>query len=150
MRVLKWCLRDEFSKRCDCRTHFRWTQHGKQHRRKADTRSWTEAEDQKRRLEDQLAGRTPEAKPDGRDIQSAITVFLQDKKNQAITDKVIGKYSRASSPPRVRRAQQGPHGPRNLTGIAHRLLCDVAGGVPIHPHPSQGPRACAVLPSILL
>ena len=50
---------DEFCKRCSCRKHLRWTQGGKQYRRKAGTRSWQEAEEQKRRLEDQLAGRTP-------------------------------------------------------------------------------------------
>jgi integrase/recombinase XerD len=87
---------DEFSKRCNCRKHLRWTQNGKQHRRQAGTRSWTEADEQKRRLEDQLAGRTSEVGPDDghRDIQGAIDVFLQDKKNQGITEKVIGKYTR--------------------------------------------------------
>jgi integrase/recombinase XerD len=48
---------DEFAKRCNCRKHFRWTQNGEQYRRKAGTRSWAEAEEQKRKLEDQLAGR---------------------------------------------------------------------------------------------
>jgi integrase/recombinase XerD len=85
---------DEFSKRCNCRKHFRWTQNGKQQRRKANTRSWTEAEENKRRLEDELAGRFPEVKPEGHSIQDSITVFLQDKTNQGITDKVIGKYTR--------------------------------------------------------
>ncbi|HVR24172.1 MAG TPA: hypothetical protein VMU26_12735 [Candidatus Polarisedimenticolia bacterium] len=32
---------------------------GQQFRRKAETRSWAEAEELKRRLEDQLAGRAP-------------------------------------------------------------------------------------------
>ena len=50
---------DEFEKRC-LAEHFRWSQHGVEYRRKAGTRSWAEAEEQKRRLEDQLAGRTPE------------------------------------------------------------------------------------------
>ena len=86
---------DEFSKRCNCRKHFRWTQNGEQQRRKAGTRSWGEAEEQKRRLEDQLAGRTPATEAnDARGIQSAIDVFLQDKQNQGITDKVVDKYTR--------------------------------------------------------
>jgi integrase/recombinase XerD len=87
---------DEFSKRCNCRKHFRWTLQGRQHRKKAGTRSWGEAEEPKRRLEDQLAGRVPETSTDeaGRDIQSAIDVLLQDKKNQGITDKVVDKYTR--------------------------------------------------------
>jgi integrase/recombinase XerD len=91
----KWAGQ-EFAKGCRCRKHFRWSQDGKQHRRKAGTRSWGEAEEQKRRLEDQLAGRTPEISPEDsqRGIQGAITVFLQDKKNQGITDKVIDKYTR--------------------------------------------------------
>jgi hypothetical protein len=50
---------DEFPKRCNCRKHFRWTQHRKQHRKPAGTRSWVDAEGLKRRLEDQLAGRVP-------------------------------------------------------------------------------------------
>jgi len=47
---------DEFCKRCNCRKHLRWTQEGKQYRRKAGTRSWQEAEEQKRQLEDELNG----------------------------------------------------------------------------------------------
>jgi len=46
---------DEFCKRCNCRKRLRWTQNGVQYRRKAGTRSWGEAEEQKRRLEDELA-----------------------------------------------------------------------------------------------
>ena len=45
---------DEFSRRCRCRKHFRWTQDGKQRRKKAGTRSWEEAEKLKRELQDQL------------------------------------------------------------------------------------------------
>lgn len=87
---------DEFSKRCDCRKHFRWTQNGTQHRRKAGTRSWEEAEGIKRQLQDQLAGRTPETRPEDntRTLQSAIDVFLQDKRVQGVTAGVIGKYTR--------------------------------------------------------
>jgi integrase/recombinase XerD len=74
-------LGDEFCKRCNCRKHFRWTQNGKQYRQKAGTRSWTEAEEVKRRLEDQLAGRAP-AIPDNENakpVAEAIKVFLRDK-----------------------------------------------------------------------
>jgi site-specific recombinase XerD len=87
---------DEFCKRCDCRKHLRWTQNGKQYRRKAGTRSWAEAEEIKHRLEDELAGRTPEVNPEQeqRDTQECIDIFLQDKKNQGVTEKVIGKYTR--------------------------------------------------------
>jgi site-specific recombinase XerD len=87
---------DEFSKRCNCRKHFRWSQSGQQFRRKAGTRSWAEAEEVKRRLEDQLAGRTSEVKPEDstRGVKDAIDVFLQDKKVQGVTASVEGKYTR--------------------------------------------------------
>jgi integrase/recombinase XerD len=54
------------------------------------------AEEKKREIEDQLSGRTPEVKPeqDQRDTQACIDIFLQDKKNQGITEKVIAKYTR--------------------------------------------------------
>ena len=86
---------DEFCKRCNCRKHFRWTQNGVQYRRKAGTRSWGEAEELKRELEDQLAGRTPVAlKDDARSLADAVDVFNADKKNQGITEDVLGKYTR--------------------------------------------------------
>jgi site-specific recombinase XerD len=87
---------EEFAKGCKCRKHFRWSQDGKQFRRKAGTRSWAEADEQKRRLEDQLAGRTPapDAAADARTVQNAIDVFLQDKKVQGVTASVMGKYTR--------------------------------------------------------
>jgi integrase len=85
---------DDFCKRCNCRKHLRWTQDGKQYRRKAGTRSWQEAEEQKRRLEDQLAGRTPEPETKGQSIQTAVALFLTDKKLQEVTDGVLGKYTR--------------------------------------------------------
>jgi integrase/recombinase XerD len=88
---------DEFEKRCRCRKHFRWSQDRKQHRVSAGTRSWAEAEEAKRRLEDQLAGRIPDevkAAEAQRGLQASIDIFLQDKKNQGITDKVVGKYTR--------------------------------------------------------
>jgi len=87
---------DEFSRRCNCRKHFRWTQGGKQYRQMAGTRTWEEAEEKKRQLQDQLAGRTPETKPEdnARTIQGAIDVFLQDKRVQGVTPGVLGKYTR--------------------------------------------------------
>jgi integrase/recombinase XerD len=85
---------DEFSKRCQCRKHFRWTHNGKQFRQKAGTRSWTEAEENKRRLEDQLAGRVPPEPTEGHTIADAIKVFQADKKNQGISDGVLKKYAR--------------------------------------------------------
>ena len=87
---------DEFYKSCHCRKHLRWSSGREQHRKTAGTRSWAAAEDKKRELEDQLSGRTPEVKPEQehRETQACIDIFLQDKKNQGITEKVIGKYTR--------------------------------------------------------
>jgi integrase/recombinase XerD len=87
---------NELHKGCNCRKSLRWTEHGKQVRRGAKTRSWAEAEQQKRDIEDQLSGKPPKpaAESSGQSITEAIDVFIQDKKNQGITDKVIGKYTR--------------------------------------------------------
>jgi hypothetical protein len=74
---------DEFARRCQCKKHFRWTQNGTQYRRTAGTRSWADAEQTKRDLEDQLAGRRLEPKPDDAHfLQKSIDVFFQDKKVQ--------------------------------------------------------------------
>jgi site-specific recombinase XerD len=62
----------------------------------AGTRSWEEAETVKRDIENQLAGRTSEHKPDdgARGLQECLDIFIQDKKVQGITPGVIGKYTR--------------------------------------------------------
>ena len=85
---------DEFCRRCRCRKHLRWTQNGVQYRRMAGTRSWEEAEDVKRRLQDQLAGRT-EARPEDnvRPVSEAIDLFIKDKKVQGVTPGVISRYT---------------------------------------------------------
>jgi site-specific recombinase XerD len=87
---------DEFTKRCDCKKHLRYTINGKQFRKKTGCRSWAAAEEKRRELEDQLSGRVTEVKPEQeqRDTQNCIDIFLQDKKNQGVTEKVIGKYTR--------------------------------------------------------
>ena len=85
---------DEFEKRCKCRKHLRWTHNGKQFRRKADTRSWGEAENAKRDLEDQLAGKTPERREEGHALRESIALFIQDKTVQGVTAGVLGKYTR--------------------------------------------------------
>jgi integrase/recombinase XerD len=87
---------EEFCKSCKCRKHLRWSQDGRQYRKQAGTRSWAEAEEKRRDLENQLSGAPPSktAAETGQSITEAIEVFLQDKKNQGITDKVVGKYTR--------------------------------------------------------
>jgi site-specific recombinase XerD len=85
---------DEFSRRCSCPKHFRWTQNGTQYRRKAGTRSWESAEEIKRQLQDQLAGRTPETRPEDnvRPITEAIDLFITDKKVRGVSDGVVSRY----------------------------------------------------------
>lgn len=85
---------DEFSRRCNCRKHFRWTQNGTQYRRKAGTRSWEEAEETKRQLQDQLAGRSPEpnAEENVRTVADAISLFITDKQVQGVSDGVVARY----------------------------------------------------------
>lgn len=86
---------EEFTRRCTCRKHFRWTVSGKRQRRKAGTRSWDEAEALKRKLEDQLNGRSTETAANAaRTIQQGIEVFLQDRRVQGVSEGVIGKYTR--------------------------------------------------------
>ena len=85
---------DEFCKRCNCRKHFRWTQNGKQFRKKAGTRSWEEAEEQKRRLQDSLAGRTPEPDKAALLLSEAIKTFEANKEAQGVKPRVRAMYSR--------------------------------------------------------
>jgi len=87
------CAGDEFSKRCDCRKHLRWSATGEQHRRKAGTRSWAEAEQVERDLEDQLARWKSEPRTDARDLQGSIEVFIEDKRFQGVAAGVVAKYS---------------------------------------------------------
>jgi integrase/recombinase XerD len=112
---------DEFEKRCRCRKHLRWSHNRKQQRVSAHTRSWAEAEDRKRKLEDQLAGRTPEVKPEdhSRGIRDAVDVFLQDKKVQGITASVMGKYTRELARLREHCEQNSVY---TVQGITRELL----------------------------
>jgi integrase/recombinase XerD len=84
---------DEYSRKCQCRKHFRWTQGGKQHRRSAGTRSWSEAERLKRDLEDVLSGVKPPPQ-EVRSLSDAINVFIVDKRVQGVSDDVVAKYTR--------------------------------------------------------
>jgi len=88
---------DEFSKRCNCRKHFRWTQNGEQFRRKAGTRSWAEAEEQKRRLEDQLAGRKPETDVEDKRtlVTDAVKLFMAAKKNDGLEPPSLAKLQKS-------------------------------------------------------
>lgn len=82
---------DEFYKGCKCRKALRWFANGKQQRKSAGTRSWSQAETERRRLEDQLAGRVTE-QPTGQDLRGAVTVFLNDRKARGVTADSVAKY----------------------------------------------------------
>ena len=130
---------DEFTKRCNCKKHLRYTIHGKQIRKKTGCRSWAAAEDKKWELESQLTGRTPEVQPEqeGRDVQECITIFLQDKRNQGITEKVIGKYTRELA--RLRLYCEGEN-VFIVQGITRGLLTGfVARALSVQLHTLQGP-----------
>ncbi len=84
---------DEFSKRCQCRKHLRWTLNGKQYRRQAGTRSWADAEAAKREIEDQLAGKPVEVKPDApRLVDESVRLFMVDKGVQGVGPSCLAMY----------------------------------------------------------
>ena len=86
-------LGDEFCKRCNCRKHLRWSQNGKQHRKQAGTRSWTQAELVKADLADQLAGRVTEVRvTDAKTLTDARDAFLKGKKVKNISPGMYAKY----------------------------------------------------------
>jgi site-specific recombinase XerD len=117
---------DEFARRCNCPKHFRWTQNGTQYRRKAGTRSWEAAEEIKRQLQDQLAGRTPDTRPEDstRTLKAAIDVFIADKNVQGITRSVLGKYTRELDRLREYCERQGVF---TVQGITRELLTGFCG-----------------------
>lgn len=86
---------DEFAKRCDCRKWIRYTKDGTRHRLKANTRSWAEAEQVKRDLEDQLTGKAVVFETPGtKNIDAAVEVFIADKKVENLSADLVTKYQR--------------------------------------------------------
>ena len=87
---------DEFAKRCNCVKWLRWTpKGGKRQRISTETRSWAGAEQRKREIEDQLSGRSvTQIDSGGKNIRTAIDVFLADKRVQGITADPLAKYTR--------------------------------------------------------
>lgn len=87
---------DETWRRCDCRKHLRWTLDGKQYRRSAKTRSWTAAEDAKRKLESEFeAGGKPEVLPESRKtLSAAIDLFLSERTTAGLHTSIVAKYER--------------------------------------------------------
>jgi site-specific recombinase XerD len=117
---------DEFARRCQCRKHLRWSQNGTQYRRQAGTRSWSEAEQAKRDLEDQLSGKPVETKPGDNVhyLRESIDLFLQDKQVQGVTAGVLGKYTRE-----LARLQTycETHGAFVISGVTRELLTGFCG-----------------------
>jgi integrase/recombinase XerD len=85
---------DEFCKRRNCRKHLRWTQNGRQFRRKTGCRSWAGAEEKKRDLEAQLTGRVPEMLSEGLLLAQAIETFDANKAAQGVKPRVRAMYAR--------------------------------------------------------
>lgn len=83
---------DETSKRCDCPKHLRWSYGGKQHRRSANSRTWTGAEETKRQILDQLAGVPVVAKTEVKSLEESVRLFLADKAVEGVSQKGRDQY----------------------------------------------------------
>jgi len=95
---------DEFCKRCHCRKHLRWTQNGKQYRRKTGSRSWEGAEDARRRLEDEITGRKPDKQTPRHGpmlIADAIKVYMDAKRNDGLEPPTLKKLEKVCDRIRV-------------------------------------------------
>ena len=114
---------DEFCKRCNCRKHLRWSQGGKQYRKSAGSRSWQGAEETKRQIEDQLAGRVATVSPaEGMPLAEALKSFLSYKTVQA--GKEPDRYAREIG--RLNTFLTG-RGVFTVQGITRELLTDYMG-----------------------
>jgi len=85
---------DEFSRRCQCKKHLRWSHGGKQFRKAANTRSWAEAEEVKREIVDQLAGRAPAPVEAAHTIGECTGLFITEKTLEGISTFGVGDYKR--------------------------------------------------------
>ena len=93
---------DEFHKNCRCRKHLRWSYAGKQQRKSAKTRSWTAAEQARRKLETQYEAADPTkrieaptiAASSSPTIERARELFVSNKRSQGVSPDVLKKYER--------------------------------------------------------
>jgi integrase/recombinase XerD len=90
---------EEFHKNCKCRKHLRWSYGGKQFRQSAKTKSWEEAEKEKRRIEDKFDPKRPDAaltvnRETRKTTRNAIDTFVASKQSQGVSEVVINKYTR--------------------------------------------------------
>ncbi len=86
----------EFHKRCLCRKHLRWFHNRKLYRQSAKTRSWTQAEAERRKLEAKFETVDSPRKEqiEVKTIAQAADLFLTDKRAQGLGVSVIKKYER--------------------------------------------------------
>jgi integrase/recombinase XerD len=93
---------DEFYKNCRCPKHLRYSHNGKQRRQSAKTRSWSIAEQARRKIEAQFEAADP-SKPisvvtvegkAGTTIERAVELFVSDKRSQGVQAEVLKKYER--------------------------------------------------------
>ncbi len=88
---------DETARRCNCKKHLRWVHDGRQFRRSARTRSWEQAESERRKLEEsfeQGIKPTEIASDDRKTTERAVELFLLEKKTEGVKAGVLKKYER--------------------------------------------------------
>jgi spore coat polysaccharide biosynthesis protein SpsF (cytidylyltransferase family) len=97
----------------------------KQYRQKAGTRSWAQAEEQKRRLEGQLSGRVPDqAMDDPHFIEDAVENFTKLKRVEGVAASVLGKYTRELARFKTFCAQKGIYAMQGITADVLTDFCD--------------------------
>jgi integrase/recombinase XerD len=106
---------DEFYKNCRCPKHLRYSHNGKQRRQSAKTRSWSIAEQARRKIEAQFEAADP-SKPisavtvegkAGTTIERAVELFVSDKRSQGVNAEVLKKYERELDRLKGARAAKG-------------------------------------------
>jgi integrase/recombinase XerD len=93
---------DSFFKRCRCRKWLRYFLNGKQRWVAAKTRTWTVAEEAKRKLELKLQSADPDTPVEKitvisatrPTIEKAVELFIADKKSQGLSPDILKKYQR--------------------------------------------------------
>lgn len=128
---------DEFTKKCACPKHFRWSQEGRQYRQTAKARTWAEAEDNKRDLESQLKGEAPKATV--QTIPAAVEAFHRDKETQGLEPTTLVPYKRELSRLQMFCAGKGVH---TVPLLTLELLSEFRGTW-VSNYPSSTTRALA-------
>ena len=89
-------LEGEFHKRCNCRKHLRWFHSGKLYRQSAKTRSWAQAEAERRKLEARFeAANGAPVKPEQqtwKTVAQAIELFLNNKRGEHLAPDSVYRH----------------------------------------------------------